>query len=233
MLKSKKSVTFDQNEAKMFAAGVKRFMEAKELSVQELASRIKETPEYVENILEGNVAVGLEDVMDLSLALKVPINLLVYEYRYANGEDASVDIYNEMGNENEIDYDDEYISRAMQFIEECSEDECAHIAGMLSFVYDSYSQLDSGSVTLYYHEDEFMDTEDCIDCVTSFLSDISPRDRAFMVSAIELSIEQIRAGLGFSYIPFSVPEIDPQMFLMTSAIEHHYSGECSECQKAS
>ena len=102
MLKSKKSVTFDQNEAKMFAAGVKRFMEAKELSVQELASRIKETPEYVENILEGNVAVGLEDVMDLSLALEVPINLLVYEYRYQNGEDASVDIYNEMGNENEI-----------------------------------------------------------------------------------------------------------------------------------
>ena len=228
MLKSKKSVTFDQNEAKMFAAGVKRFMEAKKLSVQELASRIKETPEYVENILEGNVAVGLEDVMDLSLALKVPINLLVYEYRYANGEDASVDIYNEMGNENEIDYDDEYISRAMQFIEECSEDECAHIAGMLSFVYDSYSQLDSGGVKLHYDEDAYFNADECMDIVARFLSDISPRDRAFMVSAIELSLEQIRAGLDFTYIPFSNPAIHPQMFLMTSAIKDHCDGECSE-----
>lgn len=233
MLKTKKSVTFDESKAKVFAAGVKRFMEVNELSVQELASRIKETPEYVENILEGNVAVGLEDVMDLSSALRVPINLLVYEYRYQNGEDASVDIYNSLGNEKEIDYDDEYISRAMQLIEEYSEDECAYIANMLPFVYKHYSHLYNDSVTLHYHEDESMNTEDCMDCVASFLSDISPRDRAFMVSAIELSIEQIRAGLGFTYIPFSNPEIHPQMFLMASAIEHHYSGECPECQKAS
>lgn len=233
MLKSQKSVTFDQNEAKMFAASVKRFMEAKELSVQEIASRIKETPKYVENILEGNVAVGLEDVMDLALALEVPINLLVYEYKYQNGEDASVDIYKEMGNENEIDYDDEYISRAMQLIDECSEGECAYIINMLPFVYDSYSQLDSGSVTMHLHEDETLDNDDCMDGVACFLSDISPRDRAFMVSAIELSLEQIRAGLGFTYIPFPKAEIHPQMFLMASAIEHHYSGECPECQKAS
>ena len=84
MLKSKKSITLDQNGAKMFAASAKRFIEAKELSVQEIASRIQETPKYVENILEGNVAVGLEDVMDLALALEVPINLLVYEYKYQN-----------------------------------------------------------------------------------------------------------------------------------------------------
>ena len=228
MLKSKKTITFDQNGAKIFAAIVKKFMEAKELSVQEIASRIQETPKYVENILEGNVAVGLEDVMDLASAIEVPIELLVYDYRYQNGEDASFDIYNELNKENEIEYDDEYISRAMRVIDECTDDECAYIVNMLNSVYESYSQLDSGGVKLHYDEDAYFNADECMDIVARFLSDISPRDRAFMVSAIELSLEQIRAGLDFTYIPFSNPAIHPQMFLMTSAIKDHCDGECSE-----
>ena len=228
MLKSKKSITLDQNGAKMFAASAKRFIEAKELSVQEIASRIQETPEYVENILEGNVAVGLEDVMDLALAIEVPLDLLVYDYSYQNGEDASFDIYNELNKENEIEYDDEFISRAMRVIDECTDDECAYIVNMLHSVYESYSQLDSGGVKLHYSEDAYFNADECMDIVARFLSAISPRDRAFMVSAIELSLEQIRAGLDFTYIPFSNPAIHPQMFLMTSAIKDHCYSECSE-----
>ena len=235
MLKSKKPVTFDQIESKGFGESVKNFRNLKGMSIHEIAARIGEDPEYVQNVESGNVSVGIKDVMRFSEALELNINMLVYNYEYENGEDATIDIYNETLRYDNDDEDafmnEQSVQRALEIISECSDAECSYIVNMLHFVYDAYSDGVSNSVTLNYDDDdEYSDVESCMSCTVNYFQGISARDRAFLVSAIELSLSQIRAGMGFAYIPFPSAEIHPQMFLMAKAMDCHYSCDCSSCQ---
>lgn len=235
MLKSKKALSFNQKEAEGFGASVKNFRNLKGMSINEIAACIGEDPEYVENVESGNVSIGIKDVMRFSEALGVNIHLLVYNYKYEDGEDASIDIYKEtINHDNENDdafMNEQSVQRALEIISECSDAECSYIVKMLPFVYDAYSEGVSNSVTLhYYDDDEYSDVESCMSCTVNYFQGVSARDRAFLVSAIELSLAQIRAGMGFTYIPFPRTEIHPQMFLMAETMDHHYSCDCSSCQ---
>lgn len=123
---------------------------------------------------------------------------------------------------------DEYTSRAIEMIEGCTDEERGFVAKMLPSVYESYSDGSVNSLATHICEGDSMNCDECVDSAASFLANLNVRERAFMVSAIELSLEQLRSGMGFAYIPFPDLEIHPHFFLMASAAEHQLSGECCE-----
>ena len=235
MLKSKKALSLNQKEAEGFGLWVKNCRKYNGLSINEIAARIGEDPVYVENVESGNVSVGIKDAIDFSEAIGIDINMLLFPYQNDSNKEASADNNDEALN-HEDDNEDAFmneksVKRAIEIISECSDAECSYIVKMIPFVYDACADGVANSVTLDYDDDEqYSDVESCMSFIYSYFHEVTARDRVFLVSAIELSLAQIRAGMGFTYIPFPSAEINPQMLLMAEAMDFHYSCDCSSCE---
>lgn len=120
-----------------------------------------------------------------------------------------------------IDYDDEYISAAIELIGECSPSERAHLLECVGFIIGSYRDPNVASVSIKYDETLVSENDDsAIVAIALTFDDLYDREKAMMLSAMHLVVEQIRGGLKTSYIPFPKAEIDPHMFLMMEALQH-------------
>lgn len=118
-------------------------------------------------------------------------------------------------------YDDEYISAAIELMEECSPSERVHLLECAGFVIGSYRDPSVASVSIKYDDNSVSKSaESAIEEIARAFDGMYDREKALIISAMNLAINQVRAGLDTSYIPLPKAEINPHMFLITEALQH-------------